>query len=50
MTANNKGKLYEIINGEVPVLVDFTAVWCSLQMMKPVLEELHTQRRYFRIH
>jgi len=42
METQKKETLSDILNGETPVLIDFSAEWCGpCKMMPPILKQLH---------
>lgn len=44
LTLNESNFENEVLNSEVPVLVDFWAEWCGpCRMIGPIVEELHTE-------
>lgn len=39
-----KGSFSDLISGEIPTLVDFSAEWCGpCKMMKPILEDVKSK-------
>lgn len=46
METSNKETFRDVINGEVPVLVDFFAEWCGpCKMMTPILKQLRDKMK-----
>lgn len=44
LTLNESNFENEVLNSDVPVLVDFWAEWCGpCRMIGPIVEELHTE-------
>ena len=50
MDVTNSNFKEEVLNSEVPVLVDFNADWCGpCKMLRPILDEIADSRADFKI-